>query len=1491
MYLLQAVGHQQKVENILQRWIGGESLDLLIQDIFKDIDGNISNNYDDYRNFYLEFNQTKEGILREIELNKEKFELSEKQKEGNIDDYKKTKGYGSLTDSQGNQYTFNHKDIKDDSLIVRLNQTSNAQFKKGTQIPIFFEVVDQKAVKLSLGNTVDGSENKPRERNIPQGSNPYARAIRALLVKEDLEQAAGFFRVAIDKKDNFEKSVECIVRVLEELGRVQEAINITVRYLPQLVEQNKFEDFLLRMYLKIEQYNNAAHLFKKQIEVTKNDGKKVEILWKLASCYIKSNNFQQAEYSFREILNLQPNNVGIKKDIALCLLKQGKYEAAKKDLNDIENRVNDISVKELSAELDELQTKDELVQLDQIITTQLNTITSNQFRSIIKKTEFSEFSSKLETEIKVEEILKRAKKMASFNSYSQAIPEVRAALLLDPKNSEAKKLEKEFVDLQKEQSFQNLRTKSKNQSFFSQGKEALDKGNLPEAERLLRLAINQGDRLESAIKELASLKQRKNQHKEAIHLLQNYKHKAKDKASIIRVIVNIYSSLGRYNDAILNLEELLKLIPTSQKNNVLKQIAFAQYNLQEYEEAEKTFKRVLEKNPDDQIAINRLQDLREAKKTGVYTNLDYLFAPERILDTQVKLEEFLAFHLERCDYSGLEASKIASKEFTEKDVASLDRRAQRGVGIKRPRERASYYLSAAKILIDDLKVKLEEIKPRVYLRNFCAAMGDACIAENKDNDVVRSYYAEAFRISPDWTDQLEVKLLQYIKLYYSTAEDVLKTDRRNADVESCLEQALSRQDSGKTVIEDLLHLSLINNDLDDFLGNKIYPNNHLREMVELHCWDILGEQVEKTKNQDDFARLWQRGKDVISDRNRDIEDELAFLNSAATRLDSLENRISRVQDVRQKFINNLDKSRLNNIADILNNMLNYSQNNSYNEQEYYQGKILNRVTKFLEEVEDNPTKYSCELFRPYVISLEDTIKKHFSRVQQEAEPEELKTEFIISDYPHHGSKIECQVRVSNEEGKSTASSIKIKVKDSPTHEYTPQQEFITVSEYIEGGKSVPCFIPIAVSETAQKSRFTLYYELHYTTRTGREIKKEYSEAISLYSVKNFQEIDNPYIYGPPVTDENMFFGRDKFIKDLISSIHNSAGKKNFVFSGQKRTGKSSILYHLQKRLELPIIPVCFNIQGRDVSSLPNFLYTIAFEINEAFDDLAYDKKYPTISLELPTLEELQKSPDVRFPKYMSDLKKITREIDEYKEAKIILLIDEFSYIYGQIKRQYISENFMQYWKALSEKGYFGTVLVGQDYMQRFIDTFPNEFQVAEHKPVSYLEEEYARQLIDEPIRTKEGESRYKGKAVNRLIELTAGSPFYIQIFCSHLVEYMNKKKVNYVTDADIEKVKGDLIRGNNSLDRAKFDNLTAAGDDNTDNISKDDAETVLRDIANGSRRYQSWCHPSEITSNTTKSSIDEVLEDLETRKVIEKDVRHGFRIKVGLFKEWLLENQ
>jgi hypothetical protein len=118
---------------------------------------------------------------------------------------------------------------------------------------------------------------------------------------------------------------------------------------------------------------------------------------------------------------------------------------------------------------------------------------------------------------------------------------------------------------------------------------------------------------------------------------------------------------------------------------------------------------------------------------------------------------------------------------------------------------------------------------------------------------------------------------------------------------------------------------------------------------------------------------------------------------------------------------------------------------------------------------------------------------------------------------------------------------------------------------------------------------------------------------------------------------------------------------------------------------------------------------------------------------------------------------------------------------------------------------------------------------------------------------------------------------------------MNRKKAIYVTDADIETVKETLIGGHNSLDDSVFDNLISAGDSSIDNISREDALSVLRDIAQGSR-IQSHCDRSAINFQTSKP-IDQILDNLVGREVIEKQGTSLYKIKVGLFKEWLLAHQ
>ena len=169
-----------------------------------------------------------------------------------------------------------------------------------------------------------------------------------------------------------------------------------------------------------------------------------------------------------------------------------------------------------------------------------------------------------------------------------------------------------------------------------------------------------------------------------------------------------------------------------------------------------------------------------------------------------------------------------------------------------------------------------------------------------------------------------------------------------------------------------------------------------------------------------------------------------------------------------------------------------------------------------------------------------------------------------------------------------------------------------------------------------------------------------------------------------------------------------------------------------------------------------------------------------------------------------------------------------------------------------------------------------------------LKPDDARSLIDEPIRIgdKQGDSRYREQAIEQILELTAGSPFYIQMLCNRLVEYMNVKHARLVTEADVEQVKNELISGVNALDLDKFDNLINSGDTSADAISDDDALKVLKTIADNSRT--GLCHRDRINCETSLP-IDTILDDLKKRDVVERR-EQSYQIQVGLFKEWLIAN-
>ena len=406
----------------------------------------------------------------------------------------------------------------------------------------------------------------------------------------------------------------------------------------------------------------------------------------------------------------------------------------------------------------------------------------------------------------------------------------------------------------------------------------------------------------------------------------------------------------------------------------------------------------------------------------------------------------------------------------------------------------------------------------------------------------------------------------------------------------------------------------------------------------------------------------------------------------------------------------------------------------------------------------------------------------------------------------------------------------------------------------------------------------------------------------MYSEDEFEDIENPYAAyaeGGIVGDANMFFGREELIHNIANAIQESRlQSKSVMVFGQKRSGKSSVLYHLKRSLQqdknLLILDLGNISPALDTNSSNPVLYQILKRILtelEAEIKSHVDDGLAQLNIDIP--DDIQfynhPTPLQLFEEIFRSFKRQTSKKEDWCGGRVVLLIDEFQYIYELIDASQLPRTFMQNWKALLQANYFNVVLVGQDVMPKFKARFPNEFGTTQDERVTYLKPDDARRLIDEPIRIggRQGDSRYREQAIERILDLTAGSPFYIQIICNRLIEYMNVKHAGLVTEADVEQVKNELIRDVNALGLDKFDNLINSGDTSTDAISDEDALKVLKAIADNSSKTD-LCHRDKIVCETS-SPIDTILDDLEKREVVERRER-SYQIRVGLFKEWLVVN-
>ena len=971
--------------------------------------------------------------------------------------------------------------------------------------------------------------------------------------------------------------------------------------------------------------------------------------------------------------------------------------------------------------------------------------------------------------------------------------------------------------------------------------------NFEDAETGFLELIRRNYEFDAVIRDLAAMYQEWKSSNKAIELLEKYLPQLEEKIKTYNQLSLLYQSIGDYGKAISAMGNALKLIPGDTKNN--------------------------------QTKINKLQkriDLVKKKyKKGSSSSQE---------DNQVFVFSFtnedIPSPLIRYD-----ANNASNEIFTYIKDKSTEEKLQfvnsRIGQMKDSPELPSYILAKIQLLEDGGETGSS--------KTILSLLADYCKAKarnyfNEDNIIsAREYLLQGISIF----ERDDLYNLLYLSLCCSP-KDVLSmynTPGLDYNVISS-KYTIKENDDSFYVI-----LRIINED-------SILSRRFIRKLYESECQSWMCDELDaEISSSNEFIKLVvgaASNSTLFLDSFEQKIDQMLLQNNAF----DLSRDLLNVQALNPKQFPSSDITNFSVIREVANYALDFERNSGYDESEDICRNVFEKIDNTTQFITKVPTRVSTLKILPVLLKLKDLLERELNRKYNETLPH-IEIEPIDEARPV-GNDVEIQISIKNDDGSSRANNCVLSLNAINGKDIAHLSLSNTFESSLAGGVKLNTTFVVRAS-LIESDDLQIDYTLNYVD--VRKVNRFNSGQINLSINKgdDYEDFENPYIAhvkSNAVKDKSMFKGRDEIINTICTYVLEDY--KGYVLYGQKRSGKSSVLYHITQRLrsEHKAFAVEYTMGNNIVQdseseneSMANLFYTITSEIGRAIKEVDRNV-YKECGCRIIRRQEFDMYPDKTFSEYLEFYRDIIVDKLHYEQDKIVLIVDEFTYLYYHILEKKISPRIMEFWKGLIESKVFSFVFAGQDAMPRFMDEFQNVFASMHPQELTYIDEQFARELIEEPIwnHTKNC-SRYAPDAVNKIIELTSCSPFYIMILCSELVKDARQRKYLPIRGSDVNTLVQKMICNESSISRKDFDNLISCGESRLDIIDKDDSIKVLKDIAIKSRNIEFYDINEIKVFN--KEKVKNIINDLLRRRVLEPHPDSGNRvkIKVGLFKRWLLNHE
>jgi hypothetical protein len=269
-------------------------------------------------------------------------------------------------------------------------------------------------------------------------------------------------------------------------------------------------------------------------------------------------------------------------------------------------------------------------------------------------------------------------------------------------------------------------------------------------------------------------------------------------------------------------------------------------------------------------------------------------------------------------------------------------------------------------------------------------------------------------------------------------------------------------------------------------------------------------------------------------------------------------------------------------------------------------------------------------------------------------------------------------------------------------------------------------------------------------------------------------LPNPYVAGDPLRpgSTGLFVGREDVLRELQAQLRARTQRPALLLFGQRRMGKSSVLYQLPHELDDSVLPVRVDCQAGEMQeSNAAFLFNLARAI--------HTQAVQHRALELPAPPSLAEAAFTSFGLWLETVETCLGE------RTLLLCLDEFEHLGEAVAKGWLDERVLGFLRNLIQHHPKVDVLLAGSYRPHEIGRPWSDYLISVNVlEISYLPEPDTRRLIERPI--PGFPLRYHPEAVERIFQLTRCQPLLVQLLCQELVHLLNERGEREAGAAEIE---------------------------------------------------------------------------------------------------------